>query len=412
VFLLLKLAARNFLRHKRQAILTGVAMFVSAMLIVLIGAYNRASESVQVRSVIDSFLGHIQIFADQRNSMKVGAIDFQNDYDFIEQGDEVEKVLWSDSRVESYLKKAVVWVLLSYGDRSFGVISAGYDPEMGRKVFPMVQAVRGEYFSSSEPTLMLTSLLAEAMGVQVGTEFTALLAAPDGTLNALNVRFSGVAAGSSYQDWGAWIDGKSIGYLLNLNSDQAIAYVLRLSDRDKAEEVKADLNSEFKRLGLKASAYTWSDLGTIFLGFQAISRLFGAVSILIVLAATAAVITNATLMNVFERTREIGTIGALGARGYQILGLFIIEALILSSISSGLGVLGGASIAEWLSRIGVPAITDSLRYSYGGDRMYLIPAYSDLAFAFASVNFLCLVSALYPAYRAIAMRPVEALQYV
>jgi putative ABC transport system permease protein len=117
-------------------------------------------------------------------------------------------------------------------------------------------------------------------------------------------------------------------------------------------------------------------------------------------------------MNVFERTREIGTIGALGAKGHQILSLFIIEALILSSISSALGVLGGASIAEWLSRIGVPAFTDSLRYSYGGDRMYLIPAYSDWALAFFSVNFLCLASTLYPAYRALAMRPVEALQYV
>ena len=412
MYLLFKLAMRNLLRYKRQGFLTGMAMFLSSMLIVVIGAYNRASESVQVESVIDSFLGHVQIFADQRNGMNVSAIDYQNDYDFINSGAEIEKVLEDDPRIKSYLKKAVLWVLLLHEETSFGVVSAGYDPDMGRKVFPMVQTVRGDYFSSTEPTLMMTSPLAEAMGVEIGTEITTLVADPDGSINALNVRFTGVAAGSSYQDWGVWIDGKSIEYLLNLEQNQAVAYVLRLSDPNEAEGVKADLNLEFKRLGLKVSAFAWGEMGSIFLGFQAISQVFGTVSILIVLAATAAVVTNATLMSVFERTREIGTIGALGAKGHQILGLFIFEALILGLVSAGLGVLGGASIAEWLSRLGIPALNDSMRYSYGGDRIYLIPAFRDWILAFGAVNLLCLASALYPAYRAVAMRPVEALRYV
>ena len=412
MLLLFKLAVRNFTRHKRQALLTGVALYLSSMLIVIIMAYNRASESVQVGSVIDSFLGHVQIFADQRNGMKVSAIDYQNDYDFISKGAEIEKVLQGDPRIDGYLKKAVLWVMLLHKEVSFGVVSAGYDPKMGRDVFPLVQVVKGEYFSGDEATLMLTSQLAEAMGVEIGSELTALVATPDGALNALNLRFTAIAAGSSYQDWGAWIDGGSIDYLLNLDGDGALAYVLRLTDPLIAEQVKVDLNQEFDKQGLKVSAYAWSELGSIFLGFQAISRLFGTVSIIIVLAATAAVITNATLMNVFERTREIGTIGALGAKGLQLLGLFMVEALILGVVSSGLGVLGGVIIAEWLSRTGIPAFTDSMRYSYGGDRIFLLPAYRDWLLAFGAVNLLCLASALYPAFRAVAMRPVEALRYV
>ena len=62
---------------------------------------------------------------------------------------------------------------------------------------------------------------------------------------------------------------------------------------------------------------------------------------LIVLAVVAVVIANTLLMSVFERTREMGILAALGMKGRQILAMFVLEAGTLGVIGIILGIVAG-----------------------------------------------------------------------
>jgi ABC-type antimicrobial peptide transport system permease subunit len=111
-------------------------------------------------------------------------------------------------------------------------------------------------------------------------------------------------------------------------------------------------------------------------------------------------VLNTMLMSVFERTREIGVLRALGWRRASVLGMILREAVLL-------GALGGvAGIA--LSFVMVELMQQSAAFS-----SWVAPVWSVDIFARAILLsiFLGVIGGLYPAYRATRLSPVEALRY-
>ena len=105
---------------------------------------------------------------------------------------------------------------------------------------------------------------------------------------------------------------------------------------------------------------------------------------------------NIMLVNVTERTREIGLRMAVGARGRDILGQFLIEAVTLSVIGGAIGVLLGAA-ATW-----------AVGY-FAGWQVAMTPASVLLAAGFS--GFVGVFFGFYPARRASALLPIQALRY-
>jgi ABC-type antimicrobial peptide transport system permease subunit len=109
---------------------------------------------------------------------------------------------------------------------------------------------------------------------------------------------------------------------------------------------------------------------------------------------------NAMVMSVLERTREIGTLRAVGWTRRQVLGLIMGEALLLSLLGGLLGIAIGVGLTELAARVpGVGAFMEGI--------------YSPGIFAQGLITALCLglVGGAYPAWRAANLLPVEALRY-
>jgi putative ABC transport system permease protein len=136
---------------------------------------------------------------------------------------------------------------------------------------------------------------------------------------------------------------------------------------------------------------------------------------LVVLLIAGVGILNLMLMAVFERTREIGLLAAMGLKRWELLMLFLLEGMLIGLLGTLLGgVLGGLTV----SIVGKVGIEFSSAAEMGemmalmGDRLYPRLAINLLLERAVTVAIITALASLYPAWRASRREPAEALHYV
>jgi ABC-type lipoprotein release transport system permease subunit len=143
---------------------------------------------------------------------------------------------------------------------------------------------------------------------------------------------------------------------------------------------------------------------------EQVMGLFG----LVVLLIAAVGILNILLMAVFERTREIGILAALGLKRRQILALFLQEGVLIGLVGALAGSVLGGAVVWVLSRVGLKwtAQEYSEMTALMGDRIFFRLGVDQLLGRALTVGLIAALASLYPAWQASHKEPAEALHYV
>jgi putative ABC transport system permease protein len=159
--------------------------------------------------------------------------------------------------------------------------------------------------------------------------------------------------------------------------------------------VQARLQSTFPRLSFLETGAA-ADNDQIMKLFRSVAWSVSAIAMVIALV----VLLNTLLMAVLERTREIGVLSAVGWPARRILSLFVLEGMLTACIGGAVGVALGAGGRQWLTRL--PRLRGFIEPDVTGTLLGTVVAASIL---------LGIMGSLYPAWRAVRLDPVEALQY-
>lgn len=122
------------------------------------------------------------------------------------------------------------------------------------------------------------------------------------------------------------------------------------------------------------------------------------------------ILSNAVLMATLQRIREIGTVRAIGAQRGFVRWMVVVETTVLGTVFGLLGALLGAGAIAAIGRVGIPARSDEAYFFFGGPRWYpeLSPTYIVLGYLIVLV--VSLGAALYPAFLATRVSPLQAMQ--
>jgi ABC-type lipoprotein release transport system permease subunit len=126
-------------------------------------------------------------------------------------------------------------------------------------------------------------------------------------------------------------------------------------------------------------------------------------------------ILNLMLMAVFERTREMGVLAALGMKARQVMGLFLLEGTLIGAVGALLGCVLATALNLLLAQVGIDisAFTGmSNAIALMGSRMYPVIVPSDIVSRVITVTIIAALAALYPAWQAARKEPAEALHHV
>jgi ABC-type antimicrobial peptide transport system permease subunit len=140
--------------------------------------------------------------------------------------------------------------------------------------------------------------------------------------------------------------------------------------------------------------------------------------IIVVVAATSLIVLFVMLYTVRERTKEIGTLKAIGFSNFTVMGQFMLEGILLSVIAGVVGIAIGTIAAPTLSSLLLPSINlfgSGARVSVSGATTGLSSAATLnpelILLAFGASLLLGTIGSLYPAWRAAKIRPAEAMKY-
>ncbi len=123
-------------------------------------------------------------------------------------------------------------------------------------------------------------------------------------------------------------------------------------------------------------------------------------------------IANTMMISVRERTREIGSLRAMGMSRGQVLLMFMLEALILGAFATVVGALAGSLIAVSLNAANIEVPIAAMRAILLSDVLRLKVEVGQTALSVLVLTLFTGLSALWPSMRAARMQPVDALQAI
>lgn len=252
--------------------------------------------------------------------------------------------------------------------------------------------------------LMVTPSLMRGLSAEIGDEVVVLLQDKDNMQQAVVATLVGVIdfAMPGAQARMAWMDFSTLQATAGVMG-QASEIAIRIHEKAEDEVVKANLK---QKLDPDLTVQTWVELAGFLRDSLILQNVIFNLVLFIVFSIMISAIVNTSLMTVMERTREIGTLMALGYRRIHITLQFLIESVVIGLIGGMAGMILAVSILLYLNVKG-------LVFALPGQTVATVLYPSVSIWFLINVFFLALASALVasfiPAYRASKMRPVQAL---
>lgn len=415
---LLQLAWRNLWRNPRRTVITMTAIAFGYAMLMFVACLMAGLRWQMVENGTRLVLSQIQVHAPgyypNRSIQKtIGG----------GKGTDVNAMLaaiTADSRVYAAAPRVYGYGLVNSGHRSAGVELMGVVPDQEPKITVLhSQIVKGNYLNERAPTgVVVGDKLASTIGVRLGSQIVLLTQAADGSMGNDLYTVTGIFhTGLDALDRSVVLMSlSSLQKLLNLTPGRIHEVGIRLHDIADASAVAAALQVRLGA-GPPVQVMAWERLIPELADYVQFNRSITFVLFFIFFLLAVIGIMNTMLMAVFERTRELGMLMALGMRPFQVIGLILAEASALAAASLLLGGVIGAPLLWYLQVHGLDlggatGEVVSLAGVVVGHLWYGrqdFPAYYEAALGLAIT---ALLSAFYPAWRAAHFRPTEAIRKV
>jgi ABC-type lipoprotein release transport system permease subunit len=271
--------------------------------------------------------------------------------------------------------------------------------------------VAGEFLSADDRSgILLGRRLADSMGLQPGSNVNLTVLDADGQPQDQIYTVRGLfSSGAVSYDEGSVFMPLAKAQAVTNTAGRASAVTILLQNEEDAPTVAAALAAP----GI--TALTWRELNQVFLQTMETGLRFYLILDFIVMLVVAVVIANTLLMAVFERVREMGILAALGMKGRQIMGMFLLEAATLGIIGIVVGVVLGSAIVIYMSTNGIymgEDVAGSVENIALGATMYTRLVPTTIANLSLATLIIILLASLYPAWFAARLEPVKALHTV
>jgi len=399
-----QIAYRDLGRNRRRSFFTLVAVAVGLALLIFINGLIAGVMHDAVENNIRLRTGHVQLRAPSYEEAK-SSLQWQ---DLLTNGEELAARARALPQVAS--AAPVLWAIGILNTTEDTTNLQVYGIDVTSDFYAPVRdgLVEGEFLAADDRSgILLGKRLADSMGLQPGSKVSLTLIDADGQPQEQIYTVRGLfrSGAVSYDENSVFMPLAKAQAVTN-TAGRASAVTILLHNQEDAEAVAAALAAP------DVKALTWTELNQVFLQTMAIGLRFYLILDFIVMLVVAVVIANTLLMAVFERVREMGILAALGMKGRQIMGMFLLEAATLGLLGIVVGVVLGTAIVLYMTNHGIymgEDVAGSVENIALGATMYTRLVPTTIANLSLATLVVILLASLYPAWFAARLEPAQAL---
>lgn len=407
--LFLRLAWRNLWRHTRRTVIVVLAIGGTMALMMwydgLIGGFNEAIYGNAIRVLGGNVQIHAPGYAAEINQLPL--LPVPNDQ-------ALAQAAAAQPQVQAATRRIKTSGLATTAEGAFGVTIVGIEPEKEQAVSLWAQRLSaGRYLTSADQDVVYIGQgLATAMGVTVGDRFALTGRGLHQEMKSRTMTVAGI------YDIGMPDIERTTLYITLAEAQDLYGLTGQVTEvtvfLKQIGEEPAVMKALQPGLG-GAEIVSWQ---TSFPELEkALATKGGAMNVfsVIMMVIVGIGILNLLLMAIYERTREIGILGALGLKPFQISTLFVLEGVLMGVVGLAIGVgigllLNGVSRVVGLDFAQYAGISSYMALISG--KVYPTWGLEQIGLRTLIVLVITTLSALYPAREAAQREPAEALHYV
>lgn len=384
--MLLKLAYLNLFRNRRRTLSTALAICIGFVGLNLLGAYiYRVKKALDTTSVYSALHGHVKVF--KKDSLVNFSLQPHQYILLSAEVAEIKKILETQfgDDVEYVGRNINGSGLLSNGSVSHPILFLSFEPEVYAKsltqpdisnwakdwVLPS-QLANVDVFRKNNEVISLTPKIADILALKRPLKDNESLQLAgrtmDGDLNAVNVELGAEhTTGMQFlEDTLVLVPFQKVQELLATDGSESLS--IYLQPKSNLRLFKNAFDMSLQKLSFKTDTYYYFDekINSVYLGTIGFLVVMGAFFVFLIGTAVSLSIINSLTMGIIERTREIGTLYAVGFKKDDVTRLFIFENLLLCLLSIALGVAASSVIAGIVNSLDIrftpPAVTGKIQF--------------------------------------------------
>ncbi len=400
------IAFRDLGRNRRRSIFTLLAVALGLAMLILMSGIISGMAADSLQNSIRLRTGHLQIRAISYDDAKLSL----QSKDLLPNPDQL--AAQASALPEVKAAAPVIWAggLLNTIEEAAGIQLFGID--VASPIYDPIRSsiVSGNYLTADDRDgILIGKRLADSLGLSAGQKINLAIVNSDGQPDQATFTVRGLYSTGipSYDQSAAFLPISKAQAFTGTNG-KASAIFIMLKDQADTDKVAAALRSP------DVSIASWSDLNKVFVDTMQLALSFYVILDAIVILIVAVIIANTLLMAVFERTREMGILAALGMKQHQIMQMFMMEAACLGLIGVIVGVVLGSVGVAYMSVNGIK-LTENVAAVAGntfalGTTMNARFEVGNFAALSIATLVVVILASLYPARFAAKLEPVEALR--
>ena len=398
------IAWRNIWRNKLRSIIMIVAIALGLLAGVFSISFMQGLVDARIESATKTELGHLQIHAPHFLENNNIVYTIQHSGELVSQIESLDSVKAVSRRLI-----AESFIMAAHGTGGGKLI--GVEPEREKRVTDIWEhIIDGTYLEheSRIPPVVIGEKLAKKLRLKVGSRVNVQMVDRRGNLSLKGYRISGIyrTTNTSYDESTLFVKYEDLQAQLGMETNTAHEIVLLLENGDEAPAVKP----QAAKLAENNVVETWKELSPEMSLLTDSMDQYMYIFILIILLALCFGIINTMLMAVLERVKEIGMLMAVGMNKRKVFLMIILETVLLTVTGGIFGILTGAGITKIFETnpINLSMFAEGLESFGYASEVYTSMQNESLITIAILVVITGIISAIYPARKALKLNPAEA----